>query len=166
MPESPSHLTRRALVAGALGGLALAAAGCEAVDEVFGSEDDPGVSGSVTPTAPAADADSALVETTVAAITAAAAVASGTARVRGMGGIGGRLARLHVAHAELLGWSGSVDPVRVASSRRSALHRLLGSEEGLQALLLQNARSAESGSLAQTFASMAAAVAQQRAVLG
>ncbi len=61
MPARATPIPRRVLVTGSLAGAALLAAGCDPVDDLLGGEDDPGVSGAVTPTAPAVDADSDLV---------------------------------------------------------------------------------------------------------
>ncbi|THJ04667.1 hypothetical protein E7Z54_08045, partial [Nocardioides sp.] len=78
MLHHPTHLSRRGLLAGGLGGLAVLATGCDAVGDVLGGEEGPGTSGAVSPTAPAADADGVLVEEAAAAIAATAALAAAT----------------------------------------------------------------------------------------
>jgi hypothetical protein len=161
------------VVAGGLGGLALAVAGCDAVDRLLGESKDSGVSpapgATVSPTAPADDADSALVDKVVAVLSTTAALATqvGT-RVPALTRVGARLARLHDAHVRELGGTpaSGTRPPKVAAGRRPALSQLLAAEAGLQDQLVAAAQSAQSGALAQLLASMAAAVAQQRAVLG
>lgn len=173
MPASLPPVSRRLVVAGGLGGAALALSGCDALDDVLGRNDDPGVSGAasgtVTPTAPAADADSTLVDTVVAAIsgTSALVAATGTA-VPGLAKITASLTRLHTAHATELGGTLSTTPpaTPVTGPRAAALRRLLRAEADLQDRLVAAAGQAHSGALAQLFAAMAAALAQQRAVLG
>ena len=173
MPASPSPLSRRLVVAGVLGGAAVAVSGCDVVDDVLGRGESPGVSssasGAVTPTAPAADADSALVEGVVAAISATSALATATgAAFPGLRRATATLTRMHAGHAAELG--GKVDaakPARpVTGARPAALRRLLRAEADLQDQLVGAAQQAHSGALAQILASMAAAIAQQRVVLG
>lgn len=167
MPRLPPSVTRRTLVTGGLAGTALGLVGCDAVDDLLGGDDDPGVSGEVTPTAPAVDGDSALVREIAAAIAAVSALAVATGEsVPALARVGTHLARLHDAHLERLGGAETPDPPAVPTARRAALARLLQSEARLQDRLVAAAGEAGSGGLAQVLASMAAAVAQQRAVLG
>lgn len=162
----PTRVSRRGLLTGGLGGLAVLATGCDAVDDVLGGEGDPGATGAVTPTAPAADADSVLVEGLAAAIAATGALAAGAgAAVPALSRVGRRLSRLHEIHASELGWSGTTERPRVKGGRAAVLRRLQNAEARLQDQLADAALEAESGALAQVLASMAAAVAQQRAVL-
>lgn len=165
MPDRVSHLSRRAFVAFGLGGAALTLTGCDALDSVLG-DGDPVSPGAVTPTAPAADADSTLVEEVATAIAAAGALAAATGTtIAPLARIGTRLSRLHASHASELGRTDAAAPPAVTGSRDVALRALLASEAALQERLVAAALSAESGALAQVFASMAAALAQQKAVL-
>ena len=162
----PTHVSRRGLLVGGLGGLAVLATGCDGVDDVLGGDETPGTTGAVTPTAPSADADSALVQETAPAIAATGALAAAvSAAVPALTRAGRRLSRLHDAHARELGWSGTAQQPSVTGGRAAVLRRLLNAEERLQEQLAAAALEAESGALAQVLASMAAAVAQQRAVL-
>ncbi|WP_435771964.1 hypothetical protein [Nocardioides sp. SYSU DS0651] len=164
MLDRPTSLTRRGLLAGGLGAAVLTG-GCDAVGDALGGEE-AGPQGAGTPTAPAADADSRLVEEVGAAVAATGALASATAdQVRGLAPIGRRLGRLHEAHAARLGWSGTPEEPPVPRRRAAALRRLLEAERRLEQQLVDAALAAESGALAQVLASMAAAVAQQRAVV-
>ncbi|GAA1524477.1 hypothetical protein [Nocardioides humi] len=166
MPDSPASVPRRLVLAGGLGGAALALAGCDLLDDVLGGDDDPGVSGAVTPTAPPADADSTLVEGILEAIAATGALATATGTAfPGLARIGSRLARLHDAHAAELGGTATTDPPQVAAARKPARAALLAAEADLQERLVGAAQQARSGALAQVLAAMAAAIAQQRAVL-
>jgi len=153
-------------MAGGLAGTAVALVGCDAVDDLLGGDDDPGVSGAVTPTAPAVDADSDLVATVLEAVTATGALATAVGTtVPALAGVATRLARLHEVHATELGGAEAADAPAVPASRAAALRRLVQAETRLQDRLVTAAGEAESGALAQVLASMAAAVAQQRAVL-
>lgn len=167
MPVTPTSISRRALVTGGLAGTATVLAGCDAVDGLLPDEGTPGVSGAVTPTAPAVDADSGLVDEVVAALdeALALAVATGTA-VPALAATGARFDRLHRAHLAELGGSGRAAAPQVSRTRSVATRALLRSEARLQSDLLDAAGRAQSGALAQALASMAAAVAQQRAVAG
>lgn len=172
MPASPAPVSRRLLVAGGIGGVALALSGCDLVDDVLGREDDPGVSGSpsgaVTPTAPAKDADSALVEDVITAISATSALVTATAAaVPALAKVTATLTRLHTAHVTELGGTitAATTPPAASGPRPAALRRLLRAEAGLQTRLVEAAQQAQSGALAQLFAAMAAALAQQQAVL-
>lgn len=153
-------------MAGGLAGTALALVGCDTVDDLLDSDEDPGVSGTVSPTAPAVDADSDLVATVLDALTAAAALATAVGTtVPALAGVATRVARLHDAHVTELGGSGPAEAPVVPAGRAAALRRLAEAEARLQDRLVTAAGEAESGALAQVLASMAAAVAQQRAVL-
>ncbi len=151
---------------GGLAGTAMALVGCDAVDDLLDSDDSPGVSGTVSPTAPAVDADSDLVASVLDAVTAAAALATAVGTtVPALAGVATRVARLHEAHATELGGAGAADAPAVPEGRAAALRRLTEAEARLQDRLVSAAGEARSGALAQVLASMAAAVAQQRAVL-
>ena len=67
------------MLVGGIGAATVLLTGCDAIDDVLGSGDDPGVSGAVTPTAPPADADSSLVESVLASISTTGALAAATA---------------------------------------------------------------------------------------
>lgn len=151
---------------GGLAGAALALAGCDAVDDLLDGDDGPGVSGAVSPTALAVDADSDLVATVLDEVTATGALATAVGTtVPALAGAATRLARLHEAHATELGGADPVDAPVVPTARAAALRSLARAEARLQDRLVEAAGRAESGALAQVLASMAAAVAQQRAVL-
>lgn len=166
MLETPNPVARRGLLTGGLGVLAVVVGGCEAAEDLLGAGDDPRDGGSVTPTAPPADADGVLVSEVAAALAAAGALALATSTTTPtLARTGARLARLHEGHARDLGWSGTAPPPRVPSAPAAAARRLWQAEQRLQQRLVSAAMAAESGALAQTLASMAAAVAQQRAVL-
>ncbi|WP_436698406.1 hypothetical protein [Nocardioides sp. BYT-33-1] len=169
MPVSPAPVSRRLLLAGGIGGATLVLTGCDLIDDVLGGPDDtddPGVSGAVTPTAPAEDADSDLVEGVLGAISAAGALASATAAtVPGLARPGSRLRRMHDAHAAELGGAVDAPAPTVSGERATARAALLTAEAELQQELVEAALRAHSGGLAQVLAAMAAAVAQQRAVL-
>lgn len=151
---------------GGLAGAALALAGCDAVDDLLDGDDAPGVSGAVSPTAPAVDADSDLVATVLDEVTATGALATAVGTtVPALAGAATRLARLHEAHATELGGADPADAPVVPTARAAALQSLARAEARLQDRLVEAAGRAESGALAQVLASMAAAVAQQRAVL-
>lgn len=151
---------------GGLAGTALALVGCDAVDDLLDSDQSPGVSGAVSPTAPAVDADSDLVATVLDVITAAAALATAVGTtVPALAGVATRVARLHEAHATELGGADVADAPAVPEGRAAALRRLAEEEARVQDRLVTAAGAARSGALARVLASMAAAVAQQRAVL-
>lgn len=140
-----------------IGVATLALSGCDVVDGLLGSDDDPGVSGAVTPTAPPADDDSALVEDVLAEISTTGALAVATAAAPGHRAAA-RLARIHRVHAtELGGTVASAAPGAVAPADPQAL---LTAEATLQQHLVDAARKADSGGLAQVLASMAAALGQ------
>ena len=165
MPDRVSHLSRRTFVAFGVGGAALALSGCDALDSVLG-DDDPVPPGAVTPTAPAADTDSTLVDEVTTAIAEAGALAAATGTtIASLARIGSRFARIHTAHASELGRTEAAAPPVVTGPEAVALRALWASETALQDRLVAAAQTAESGALAQVFASMAAALAQQKAVL-
>lgn len=166
MSTSPLPLSRRGLVTGGLAGSAVLLGGCTAVGDLLDGDDEPGVSGAVIPTAPAADADSALVAEVGQAIAATSALATATGTtLAALRRIGTHLARIHDAHLLELGGVEPAEAPVVPTGRRAALDGLLLAEQRLQDRLTAAAGRAESGALAQVFASMAAAIAQQRAVL-
>lgn len=163
MPARPIPISRRALVTGAVAGSALALTGCDSVADLLEGDDEPGVSGAVTPTAPAVDADSDLVAGVLDAVAAAAALATAVGTtVPALAPVATRFARLHAAHVEELGGTEPADSPVVPSARPAALRRLARTERRLQDRLVQAAGEAESGALAQVLAAMAAAVAQLR----
>jgi hypothetical protein len=138
VPAGPLLPRRAALAAG---GVALAAlAGC-----------DDGSEPPVPPPSPSPDADEALVDEVVAAITAVWRVAAARPG----------LAAVHEAHVGALGGEITVAPAR----RRPDVTVLRRREEALQTRLVDAAMAAESGGLARLLASMSAAVAQQLVVL-
>ena len=166
MPARATSLTRRGLLGGALAGVALAATGCDAVDGLLDRDDDPRVSGAVTPTAPAVDADSDLVTEVVTAVAAVAALATATGTTHpGLAATTARLEALHAAHLAELGGTDPAPAPTVAGTRPAALTALEQAETRLQDRLVQAAGEARSGALAQVLASMAAGVAQQRVAL-
>ncbi len=146
------------LKGGAAAGAALLA-GC-GVDQ----DHDP-AGAAVDPSEPAVDADSDLVETVSGHLTSALALAAATGRsVAPLRPLGRRLAALHRSHLGELGRPHGAERGTVKGTVETARARLLRSEEKLQRQLVQAALDAESGALAQVFASMAAAIAQQLAV--
>jgi len=166
--SSPApRASRRSLLTGtAAAGAALlvgattAGCGLQPGDETTGAA-------AIDPTVPAVDADSDLVETVGAQIAAALALASATGAAFGkLRPLTRRLASLHRSHLGELGMPDDDPDGTAPGSAATARARLLRSEEKLQQRLVRAALDAESGALAQVFASMAAAVAQQRAVTG
>jgi hypothetical protein len=136
----------------------VSACGAVRSDEGAGADD-------TDPTVPAVDADSDLVETVGDQITEALALSVATASsVRALRLLGQRLSALHRAHLRELNRPEDVEKGRVGGTAETARARLLRSEERLQQELVRAAVAAESGALAQVFASMAAAVAQERTV--
>ncbi|MDZ5620772.1 hypothetical protein [Nocardioides bizhenqiangii] len=157
----PRTSRRAVLTGGTLVGVTLATAGCGATraqDRAAATADDP--------TAPAVDTDSDLVESVGGRLATALALAAATGRsAPQLRPLARRLSTLHRAHLRELSQPDDVeDGGRVAGSTATARARLLRSEEKLQQQLVGAALAAESGALAQVFASMAAAVAQERAV--
>lgn len=160
MFPGPRASRRTVLTGGTVAGAALlAVAGCGlAQDDTAGGVAD-------DPTAPAVDADSDLVQTIGDQLAAALALARATASsVPQLRPLARRLSGLHRAHLGELSQPDDVDGGKVPGSAETARARLLRSEEKLQEQLVRAALAAESGALAQVFASMAAAVAQERAV--
>jgi hypothetical protein len=156
----PRASRRTVLTGGTVAGAAfLAVAGCGVTQD--------GTSGAVAddPTAPAVDADSDLVQTVGGQLAATLALARATASsVPQLRPLARRLAALHRAHLGELSQPDDGKDGKVPGSAETARARLLRSEEKLQQHLVRAALAAESGALAQVFASMAAAVAQERAV--
>ena len=151
-------------MAAGVGGAAVVLTACDVLDGPSGDEG-PGVSPDAS--VDAVDADSTLVEEVGEAIASTAALATATgAAYPALTGLGTRLAKVHEVHARGLGRT-TPAPAPTIASGNSALARqqLLAAEQQLQTRLVEAAQQAESGSLAQLIASMAAAVAQQRAVL-
>ncbi|MFB9765600.1 hypothetical protein ACFFOS_14505, partial [Nocardioides kongjuensis] len=105
MPARHRPVPRRLVLVGGIGAATVLLTGCDAIDDVLGSDDDPGVSGAVTPTAPPADADSSLVESVLASISTTGALAAATASAVPGLKVAARLARVHDAHAAELGGS-------------------------------------------------------------
>lgn len=135
------------------------AAGCGLV------RSDETATGTVDPSEPAVDADSDLVATVGQQLATALALAVATgSSVPQLRSLTRRLASLHRSHLDQLGQPDDVDAGRVTGIAATARARLLRAEETLQRQLVRAALDAESGALAQVLASMAAAVAQQRAV--
>lgn len=184
-PLGRTRSSRRAVLAVAAGTL-VTLSGCDALDAVTGGPDDVSPSGDVTPTAPAADADDAVVGRAGAALESAEQAALAAAGVPALAAVGSRLARLHRAHLRELGAAAGTassappttpssatappsgnggSPTPPAVDRRQALRALALAERRLQDDLVTAALQARSGVLAQLLASMAASVAQQRAVL-
>lgn len=164
MPSRASRTSRRAvLTGGGIAGAALVAttlAGCGSV-----RPDENGRAGAADPTAPAVDADSDLVGRVSKQLTSVLSLALATgASVPGLRPLARRWSSLHRAHLDELSEPDEADGGKVRGSAETARARLLRSEEKLQHQLVKAALEAESGALAQVFASMAAAVAQERAV--
>lgn len=164
MLSPPPRASRRAVLTGGtvVGAALLATAGC-------GLRQPEGSAGAavVDTTAPAVDADTDLVETVAGQLTSALdlAVATGAAVPR-LRPVSRRLASLHRAHLRELSRPDDEAGGKVKGSQETAKARLLRAEQKLQRELVQAALDAESGALAQVFASMAAAVAQELAVIG
>lgn len=143
-----------ALGLGAVGVVGALAAGCDATDDSAPPQDQQ----------PPADADSALVARVIGSLHTAAALAQATGTAApDLAPTARRLTQLHERHARELG--DTSDPPRRSVKGKPArlLARLERTEQRLQKRLVSAAMDAESGALAQLFASMAAAVAQQRA---
>ncbi|MFB9313788.1 hypothetical protein [Nocardioides plantarum] len=179
MPTPLPSVSRRALLGASAGLVALGAAGCS-LDSLDPTADDPTITpttaaagsptdGSASPTGADDGADDgALVESVLAAIAAAHRTARGTRRVhRGLTTALRRAESLHLAHAEELGGlpAATGPATRPGETANQALVRVDRGEGRLQRTLVDAAGSAGSGALAQTLASMAAAVAQLRTTL-
>ncbi|MGB0101640.1 MAG: hypothetical protein WBP61_15285 [Nocardioides sp.] len=142
---------RLAIVVGTAGLAAVAA--CDA-----GSGDDSDVdtrppSDSSRDASATPDTDAVLVDTTIAASTAAWRIAEASGRAD--------LAAVHLAHVEALGGEIDVRPARRTVDRSTLVRR----EEQLQTQLVDASMAADSGELARLLASMSAAIAQQVVVL-
>lgn len=150
MSRPAARASRRSLLSGAVAGVALLATGCGTQDSHL----------------PALDADSDLVDDVVGRIEAAQRVAAAARDAfPSLRDLGGDLTALHTAHLKELGRPGRVRATSpVGGTAATARDRLLQVETKLQARLVDAALAAESGALAQTFAAMAAAIAQRRAV--
>ena len=166
MPSPAPRASRRAVLTGGTvaGAALLTLSGCGAT-----RTDDLGGAVADDTSAPAVDADSDLVEAVGGQLTSALALAAATAAsIPQLRSLGRRLAALHRAHLGELSQTDDVDKGTdkgtVKGTPETARARLLRSEEKLQQQLVRAALAAESGALAQVFASMAAAVAQERAV--
>lgn len=155
-PTPATRASRRAVLGGGTAAgaalLATTSAGCGAEPSADG------------PAGPPVDSDSDLVGAISAQITEAAtlALATGTA-VPALRPLSRRFSALHTAHLRELGQDDDAPGGKVGGSPATAKARLLRSEERLQQRLVKAALDAESGALAQVFASMAAAIAQERA---
>lgn len=155
---SRSPVARRGLLLGGAGAVLAVAAGC-------GTEDT--APASSAPTADAVGADSDLVERVVAEIGTALGAAAATARRhRRLRGLARPFADLHRTHLERLEADADDPGADAPADEAAARAALLRAEERLQRRLVAAAVDAESGALAQVFASMAAGVAQQREVSG
>ncbi len=160
MPTGDRRLSRRVLLAGSAGAATLAA-GC---DRLVGEVDDgPGSADAVPTTEPAVDADEQLTDTvtTVLAEAAAAAAATGDEHPA-LAAMATEYHRLHEAHGRVLGGLPPAARPTVPTRRQRARRDLLAVEARLQQDLVDASMDAGSGGLAQTFAAMAAAVAQLR----
>lgn len=158
MPQPRSSLPRRSLLLGGLGAGAVLVAGC-------GSRSADTPSEAVEPTGQAVGADSGLVEQVSGEVAAALVAATATARrYRALRPVAQPFADLHLAHLESLDATADDSEGTAPAGRPAALAALLRTEAKLQRSLVAAALEAESGALAQVFASMAAAVAQRRAV--
>lgn len=150
MPKTVT--SRRTALGGALAGL-VAVTGC---DGDANSDPTP----RTEPTAPAVDADAELVDQVVEHIaTASAAVAAARKQSPQLRRSLRPLQRLHAEHLAVLETDG--DP----TVSQPAARDVRAAETALQRQLTEAAVRAESGALAKVLASMAAAVAQQLAVL-
>jgi hypothetical protein len=161
VPSPVPCASRRAVLTGGTvaGAALLTLAGCGETR----ADDDGGAAADTT--APAIDTDSDLVERVGGQLTNALALAAATAAsVPQLRPLARRLAALHRAHLAELSQSDDVEDGTVKGSAETARARLLRSEEKLQQQLVRAALDAESGALAQVFASMAAAIAQERTV--
>lgn len=147
------------MLLGAFGAGAVLVAGC-------GERSSDGAAGAARPSEPAVDADSDLVERMGGEIGAVLLTARATARRhKSLRTVAQPFVVLHLAHLEDLdatAGDGGTAPATPAAARAA----LLRAEEKLQRSLVRAALKAESGALAQVFASMAAAIAQRRAVTG
>ena len=167
LPDALRATRRVALAGGLVGGVAVLAAGCDALAD---RDPEPGSSASTGTTpepseTPVEDPDTALVEDVRTDIAATAAVVTGAGRgrpkvARTLRGFD----RLHRSHLDELP-DGDADAPRtpVRGTDAAALSRVRGAESRLQRRLAEAAVAADSGSLASLLASMSAAVAQELA---
>jgi hypothetical protein len=162
VPSPAPRASRRAV----LGSGAVAGVGLLAVVTGCGTDDSRRTGPtSVEPSAPAVDADSDLVTRVVAQVTSALALAKATgAAFPALRPLTGPFVALHRAHLDELGKSADGGKRHVGGAADTGRERLLRAETELQGRLVDAALAAESGALAQVFASMAAALAQRRAV--
>lgn len=162
MASSDLRLPRRVVLVGTTGVAALLT-GC---DQLPGGPSEGGTddtTGAVPTTEPAVDADDALTDDVTLALAEAAALAGATADgFAALAPESEEFRSLHEAHGRVLGGLPAVDPPDVAGRRKRARRDLLSNESRLQQRLVDASVDAGSGSLAQTFAAMAAAVAQLR----
>jgi hypothetical protein len=150
------------VLAATAGTAALVAAGC---DQLSTGPTDTTSSGAVPTTEPAVDADGELTDQVTLALAEAAAVAGATAAgFAALAPAGEEFLRLHEAHGRLLGGLPDVGEPDVPGRRKRARRALLTTESRLQQELVDASMNAGSGALAQTFAAMAAAVAQLHTV--
>lgn len=138
-------------------------AGCDALpDPTTEPATSPATGPAASPTGPATTDDD-LAARVLDDLAAATALAETIARRHpDLRGVAQPFATLHRSHGAMLG---DLPPATVPRVRRKqARDDLRKQERRLQDRLVQAAGSAESGALAQAFAAMAAAVAQQREV--
>lgn len=153
VPEPVTLTDRRVALRGAAAVLAipLLAAGCDATDTTTPRN------GRVRPTAGSANADQDLVASVagrVAGVRAAATRLAQHDHTHRSWALG--LASLHQRHLHRLGTGWAAKPVKAQTAAA-----LVAAERQLQQSLVSAAERAESGSLAQVLASMAAAVGQR-----
>lgn len=161
MASSELRIPRRVVLAATAGAASLLA-GC---DQLTGEPSERGTSAAVPTTEPAVDADAALTDDVTLALAEAAALAAATADgFAALAAESEEFRSLHEAHGRMLGGLPTVDPPDVAGRRQRARRDLLSHESRLQQRLVDASVDAGSGSLAQTLAAMAAAVAQLRTV--
>jgi hypothetical protein len=173
VPDVPP-VRRRTALAGAFGSVAatVLAAGCDHGDDIGGPSPSAGVSStgstSTTSTSPSPaekTPDEALVDSTIAQLTAALGVLATARRIRPLRPTLAPLVRAHRRHVEVL----EGEPQRSAAPKpadpAAALLAVRRSEKRLQAALADAAGRAESGALAKLLASMSASTTQYLAAL-
>lgn len=120
----------------------------------------------VEPTEAQADADGAVVEAAAAALAGhrflVSVAARGRAKVTGMARLWDDLMAAHLAALGQADLEATVDVVLPSGDATAAFRAINGSATRLQKTLADQALAATSGQLAQSLASMAAAVAQLR----
>lgn len=173
MPTRLPSVSRRVLLAGSVAGAAVVA-GCTG-DALDPDPQDPTLtpsSGAASPgdvtARPEPDDDAGLVAEVLAGLAVAHRTARANARVHpDLAPVLRRFERLHTTHAAELGdlprATGRVSAA--AESPAQVRARVERTEAALQRVLVDAATAAGSGALAQTFASMAAGVAQLRTTL-